>query len=324
VDSTKGEGTTFFVYLQTGDDHLSQMEKVPGNDHQLEGAVSSSYLSEELQFFSTGPDEDTDKDGLALPNHEKAHLLLIVEDNLDLRKYMREILEDQFEVITARDGAEAWEVVQRDLPDLVISDVMMPHMNGLELTAHIKKDLKTCHIPVVLLTAKTSVENKLEGLEAGADSYIPKPFNERHLMIRVRKLLEMRNRINEHYKEHLSFSEIENPVGRMDQRFLDKTAKLIEDHINDQAFGVEELSREIGMSRVHLYRKVKQITGFSVSDYVRSVKLRVAKQLIRNGKMNISEVAYASGFSNPSYFTKCFKSQFNQSPSEYQSQFTKH
>jgi AraC-like DNA-binding protein len=141
-------------------------------------------------------------------------------------------------------------------------------------------------------------------------------------MLRVRKLLEMRKRISDYYRENLSFEVFENPVARMDQRFLDRTAKVIEDHITDHEFGVEELSGEVAMSRVHLYRKIKQITGMSVSEYIRTVKLKLAKDLLRKGEMTIAEVAYASGFASPSYFTKCFKLQFSHSPSDYLTQFT--
>jgi AraC-like DNA-binding protein len=194
---------------------------------------------------------------------------------------------------------------------------MMPLMDGLELTRNIKTDMKTCHIPVILLTAKVSVENKLDGLEAGADSYIPKPFNEKHLQLRVRKLIELRTKFNEHYRDHHTFENLENPIGRLDKRFLDRTASFIMDHILSQEFGVEELSKEIGISRVHLYRKIKQLTGLSVSEYIRAVKLNKSKDLMIKGGMTISEIACASGFASPSYFTKCFKNQYDMAPSDY-------
>ncbi|MFW5645465.1 MAG: response regulator, partial [Bacteroidota bacterium] len=237
--------------------------------------------------------------------------------------YMRDILTNEYEIMTAKDGVEAWEIIQADLPDIVVSDIMMPRMNGLDLTQHIRKEQSTCHIPVILLTARISIENKLEGLEAGADAYIPKPFNESHLLTRIRKLLEMRKLIAEHYREHLTFDIIKEGVDRMDQHFLDRTNSIITQNIGEQDFGVKELSREVGMSRVHLYRKIKQITELSVSEYIRSIKLSYAKNLISKGELTISEVAYEAGFSNPSYFTKSFKNQFHLTPSEYQSQITK-
>lgn len=321
VTSIKGEGTTFFIYLRLGDKHLSEEERVKEGGADLTDLESAQLIAEELQYFTEIAGPSKNEQAIIQGKEKKEHLILVVDDNADLLNYMREILEDQYEVLMARDGREAWEIVRQDLPDIVVSDVMMPHMNGLELTQQIKADQRTCHIPVVLLTAKISIENKLQGLEAGADSYIPKPFNEKHLMIRVRKLLEMRSRIAEHFREHLTFEAVGEPAGRVDQRFLDRTSGIIADHLLDQEFGVEELSREIGMSRVHLYRKIKQITELSVSEYIRSIKLKHAKNLIRKGGKTIAEVAYESGFSNPSYFTKCFRNQFDQSPTEYMAQF---
>jgi len=323
VQSKKDTGTTFSVFLPMGEEHLKEKDKILTNEFSnYPDPHSSNLISEELQYFPTISEADTDENGIVLKDGDKEHLVLIVDDNADLLQYMKDSLVNEYDILTAKDGREAWEMVLHDLPDLVISDVMMPLMDGLELTQQIKKDVKTCHIPVILLTAKISLENKLEGLAAGADSYIPKPFNERHLMLRVRKLLEMKMRVNEYYKENLSFEEVESPVTRMNQRFLDRVAKYIEDHIHNNEFGVEELSIEMGMSRVHLYRKIKQITSMSVSEFMGTVKLKHAKLLIRKGEMSISEVAYASGFSNPSYFAKCFRKQFNQSPSDYLAQFS--
>ncbi|MDF1573394.1 MAG: substrate-binding domain-containing protein [Bacteroidales bacterium] len=321
VSSSKGEGTVFYVCLPLGDAYLKEEEKVLVTDPDHFDLESFQLISEELGYFTELSDPEVSTQAVSTSSTKREYLILIVEDNPDLLNYMREILATNYEVLTAKDGKEAWETVQRDLPDIVVSDVMMPFMDGLELTQHIKGDMRTCHIPVIMLTAKTSIENKLEGLEAGADSYIPKPFNERHLLVRVRKLLEMRKVLGDHFREYLSFEAIENPVGHMDQRFLERTSRSISDHLQDLEFGVEELSREIGMSRVHLYRKIKQITGMSVSEYIRSVKLMHAKGLIRKREMSISEVAYASGFANPSYFTKCFRDQFDQSPSDYLAQF---
>ncbi len=321
VSSRKGEGTIFFVFLPLGEAHLKEEEKVQVTDPDQFDLASFQLISEELRYFTELADPEVSRQVVAATPGKSEYLILIVEDNPDLLQYMREILAINYEVLTAKDGKEAWEIVQRDLPDIVVSDVMMPFMDGLELTQRIKGDVRTCHIPVIMLTARTSIENKLEGLEAGADSYIPKPFNERHLLVRVRKLLEMRKALGDHFREYLSFEAIENPVGHMDQRFLERTSRAITDHLQDLEFGVEELSREIGMSRVHLYRKIKQITGLSVSEYIRSIKLVYAKNLIRKREMSISEVAYASGFANPSYFTKCFRNQFNQSPSDYLAQF---
>jgi signal transduction histidine kinase/DNA-binding response OmpR family regulator/ABC-type xylose transport system substrate-binding protein len=317
VISKKGEGTAFHVFLPLGNEHLKENEIIKdASDYDRPGRQIDT-ISEEFYYTPQISESLADEPDQKTSRSDKHNLILIVEDNEDLLKYMKTSLSHKYEIGVARNGVEAWEIVRKDLPDLVISDVMMPMMDGLELTRNIKTDMKTCHIPVILLTAKVSVENKLDGLEAGADSYIPKPFNEKHLQLRVKKLIELRKKLNEHYRDHHSFENLESPIGRLDKRFLDRSASFIMDNILSQEFGVEELSKEIGISRVHLYRKIKQLTGLSVSEYIRSVKLNKAKALMQNGGMTVSEIAYASGFTSPSYFTKCFKNQYEMSPSDY-------
>jgi signal transduction histidine kinase/DNA-binding response OmpR family regulator len=317
VQSKKDEGTAFHVFLPLGKDHLKDNEILIDTGDYERPQRRIDTISEEFYYTPQISDSVSEDLEHKIPKTEKQHFILLVEDNPDLLKYMKTSLSSKYEILVAKNGAEAWDIVRRDLPDLVISDIMMPVMDGLELTRNIKTDMKTCHIPVILLTAKVSVENKLDGLEAGADSYIPKPFNEKHLQLRVKKLIELRSKMNDHYRDHHSFENFENPIGRLDKRFLDRTASVIEDNILSQEFGVEELSKEIGISRVHLYRKIKQLTGLSVSEYVRAVKLNKARGLMGRGGMSISEIAYTSGFTSPSYFTKCFKNQYDISPSEY-------
>ena len=205
----------------------------------------------------------------------------------------------------------------KEEPDLIISDVMMPEMDGLELTRLLKTDIKTCHIPIILLTAKAELEHKLEGLEEGADSYIPKPFNSKHLQIRVKKLLELRSKIREHYKISLDFREDFGNLSRMDRKFINELTRIIEQNIGKEDLSVDELGQRAGMSRVHLYRKIKKLTDMSVSEFANSVKLRRSLELLKNSGKSIAEIAYESGFSSPSYFTRCFKDQFKMSPSEF-------
>jgi YesN/AraC family two-component response regulator len=207
--------------------------------------------------------------------------------------------------------------VEENEPDLIISDVMMPKMDGLELTKRLKSNIKTCHIPIILLTAKVSLEQKLEGLEEGADSYIPKPFNKQHLLIRIRKLLEQRSKVREHYKHHLNFIDEEENLNRLDKKFLAKIIDIVEENLNNDQLSVEGLGEKMGLSRVHLYRKVKKLTDMSVSEFVTSVKLKKSLNLLVNSGKTIAEIAYGVGFTSPSYFSRCFKEQFNLSPSEY-------
>jgi signal transduction histidine kinase/DNA-binding response OmpR family regulator len=317
VVSKKGEGTAFHVFLPLGNGHLKENEIIRDTGDYDQTGRQIDTISEELYYTPQISDLLTEEHEHKAAKTSKQNFILIVEDNEDLLKYMKSSLSQKYEILVAKNGVEAWEIVRKDLPDLVISDVMMPMMDGLELTRNIKTDIKTCHIPVILLTAKVSVENKLDGLEAGADSYIPKPFNEKHLQLRVKKLIELRKKLNEHYRDHHTFDNLDNPIGRLDKRFLDRTASVIMDNILSREFGVEELSKEIGISRVHLYRKIKQVTGLSVSEYIRAVKLNKSKELMNKGGLTISEVAYASGFTSPSYFTKCFKNQYDMAPSDY-------
>ncbi|MBK6965246.1 MAG: DNA-binding response regulator [Bacteroidales bacterium] len=208
-------------------------------------------------------------------------------------------------------------------PDLIISDVMMPVMDGLEFARKLKTDIRTCHIPLILLTARTSYDQKIEGLETGADSYIPKPFNEKHLRVRVRSLIEGRQKIRKHYQsDPLSSFTSENRISQLDANFLRKCNAIVEKHLTESEYSVEQLSAEIGLSRVHVYRKIKHLTGLSVSEFVRNIKLKKAAVLMLDSGKSVSEIAYDIGFSSPSYFSKCFKDLFKMSPSEYLQQKT--
>lgn len=241
----------------------------------------------------------------------------MVEDEIDVRTYVKESLQDYYQILEAENGKDALVIIQEDEPDLIVSDIMMPVMDGLELTRAIKSDLKTCHIPIILLTAKASQEQKFEGLEEGADSYIPKPFISKHLQIRVKKLLQLRKKMHERYKGQLIIEDDDQQLSQFDKKFLNKISNIVETHLEKEELSVEELSQMVGLSRVHVYRKIKKLTGMSVSEFVRSVKLKLSLNLIKTSGKSISEIAYEVGFSSPSYFTKSFKEQFGMSPSDY-------
>jgi YesN/AraC family two-component response regulator len=244
-------------------------------------------------------------------------VILVVEDIADVREFIRMSLGNQYQILEATNGKEGLSKILEDEPDLIISDVMMPEMDGLELTRRLKSDLKTCHIPVILLTAKAAMEHKLEGLEEGADSYIPKPFNSSHLQVRVKKLLELRMKIREHYRGMPDAQEEETGINRLDKKFLNKLTLIIEENLNKEDISVDELGQKIGISRVHLYRKIKKLTDMSVSEFVIMVKLKKSLELLRNSGKTIAEIAFEVGFSSPSYYTRCFREQFKMSPTEY-------
>jgi YesN/AraC family two-component response regulator len=219
--------------------------------------------------------------------------------------------------VEAVDGEEGLQMAQNEMPDLIISDIMMPKMDGIQFCKAIKTNLTTCHIPVILLTARTSVENRIEGLETGADSYIPKPFHPQHLRIRVKKLIELRQTLISKFSKTVGFEAKEMTLTSADERFLQKAIELVKENISNPNLNIEEMGTELGMSRVHLYRKLKALTNQTPSEFVRTIRLKQAAYLLAQNKANVSEIAYIVGFSSHQYFTNCFQNYFNMSPKEY-------
>ncbi len=309
--SIEGEKTTFTVRIPLGDAHLNQDEKLADESQKPlihdQLVFNKIYLKDEITDGKTDKKSDT----------SDRQIVLLVEDDNEVRSYVKECLQETYEIMEAPNGKVALKLIEEEEPDIVVSDIMMPEMDGLELTHQLKNDLKTCHIPVILLTAKSSLEQRLEGLEEGADSYIPKPFSKEHLQIRIKKLLELRKKIHDRYKGQHFIEEEVDDISRLDKKFLHKIAKIVEENLQKDEFTVEELSDLVGLSRVQIYRKVKKLTGMSVSEYVRLIKLKAALEQIKLSGKTMSEIAYEVGFSSPSYFAQCFKKQFGVSPSDY-------
>ena len=266
-----------------------------------------------------GDEEDKEMKEEAREETERKNfpLLLIVDDNEDFRIFMRYSLELQYRVKLAVNGKEAWEMMQEELPDLVISDVMMPQMDGNELCRLIKQDKRTAHIPVILLTARQNTEAKLEGLQTGADDYVTKPFNMTILVLRIRKLIELR-RYHRVTQGMIDPAPSEIVITSLDEKLIEKAIKYVEDNMSRTELSVEELSRELGMSRVHLYKKLLQITGKTPIEFIRVIRLKRAAQLLRESQLHVSEVAFEVGFNNPKYFSRYFKDEFGVLPSVYQ------
>lgn len=244
-------------------------------------------------------------------------LLLVVDDNDDFRIFMRYSLELQYRVKLAVDGQEAWDMIQEEIPDLVISDVMMPRMDGNELCRLIKQDKRTAHIPVILLTARQNTESKLEGLQTGADDYVTKPFNVDVLVLRIRKLIEL-SRFHRSNSGMIDPAPSDIVITSLDEKLIEKAIKYVEQNISRTELSVEELSRELGMSRVHLYKRLLQITGKTPIEFIRVIRLKRAAQLLRESQLHVSEVAFEVGFNNPKYFSRYFKDEFGVLPSVYQ------
>ena len=254
-----------------------------------------------------GDEEDKEMKEEAREEMERKNfpLLLIVDDNEDFRIFMRYSLELQYRVKLAVNGKEAWEMMQEELPDLVISDVMMPQMDGNELCRLIKQDKRTAHIPVILLTARQNTEAKLEGLQTGADDYVTKPFNMTILVLRIRKLIEL-SRYHRVTQGMIDPAPSEIVITSLDEKLIEKAIKYVEDNMSRTELSVEELSRELGMSRVHLYKKLFQITGKTPIEFIRVIRLKRAAQLLRESQLHVSEVAFEVGFNNPKYFSRYF------------------
>lgn len=244
-------------------------------------------------------------------------LLLLVEDNPEIRECLRTILHNEYAIIEASNGEEALELTMKHLPDLIVSDIAMPLMDGIEFTLKVKKDERTDHIPIILLTARGAMEHHVEGIESGADDYITKPFQSQILQLKIRNLLSTREKLREKYHKIITLEpqsiEIEDP----ENKFLGKLMNILEKNLNDPEFNVARLTKEIGMSRPVLFRKVKILTGLSVIDLIRTTRLKKAEMLLKQRKMSISEVAFSVGFNDPKHFSKSFRSQFGKTPTEY-------
>ena len=248
---------------------------------------------------------------------EHADTILIVEDNDDLRNFVAATLRDRFKTITAKDGEEGLAIAIEEIPDLVISDVMMPNLDGVSLTDKIKSDERTCHVPVVLLTAKADIRSKIEGLQKGADDYLSKPFSTEELKVRVTNLIEQRKKLAAKYSA-AHFTAVTAPKEpSLDDKFIARARKIVEDNIGDSAFGVEKMADKIHLSRTQLFRKLKAISGMSPNEFINEIRLQKAAELILSKADTLTQISYSVGFNEQSYFAKRFRKKFGVNPSEY-------
>jgi signal transduction histidine kinase/DNA-binding response OmpR family regulator len=306
VESAPNKGTHFTISLPLGARHLKEPEKV-----KLPPIVTASKPS-------IIPTEVSDHKTTTSPNPPNTPIVLIVEDNADIRQYISETLEGDYQIITAANGKIGVETAKKQVPDLIISDVMMPEMDGTMLTKQLKTESSTSHIPIILLTARAERADKLLGLKTGADDYLVKPFDKIELQQRVHNLIQQRKLLREKYSQSIYISqspkaeENTNP----EDRFIQKVISIIENNMEDESFGVEELSQALFLSRFQLHRKIKALTNKSISVFIRSIRLQHAKSLLENGKGNVSEIAFRLGFNSVAYFSKCFNDEFGLSPSK--------
>lgn len=309
VESNEGEGTRFFISLpaaQPGYDPAKDREARPVAEREL---VDDSYVPEDINAkeaadrITNAEDFDADRP-----------LVLIIDDNNGMRAYLRSILKDRYNVSEAADGRQGLEKARREVPKLIVCDVMMPVMDGLEFTRQLKEDIATSHIPVVLLTARSLPEQREKGYETGADSYLTKPFSGQVLLSRIDNLLRSRTLLRSLFSGDKAEAAEEERLCSQDKTFVTRLREIIQQHLADSDFSVERLGEEIGLSRVQLYRKVKVLTGKTPVELLRRARLMKARTMVTTTDRSIAEIAYATGFTSPSYFNKCFKDEFGVSP----------
>ena len=317
VTSELGKGTQFTVSLPLELIHPKQSEMVDKLTEEHHSA-SNGKPEQRLEPASASADASSQVESIT---DFPAPLVLIVEDNDDLRRFLRQSLSDDenlaCRVIEASNGLEGYQLAMDHIPDLVVSDIMMPKMDGIEFCRLLKRDKKTDHIPVILLTAKASGESRIEGLETGADDYLTKPFEAAELLVRIKNLIEGRKKLRERFSREITLQPASISITSMDEKLLQHVMQIVEEHMSDSNFGVEAFCREAGMSRTQLHRKLKALTDQSAGDFIRIMRLKRAAELLANQVGSIAEVAFMVGFNDPSYFTKCFQKQFGKTPSEF-------
>lgn len=299
VESMPGEGATFFIRIPIRHEGAEILE-----------SRDAAEFTERFQDVYRAADTSLEEATSSVTESDRP-TILVVDDNSDLREFIGTLLQGEYRIIKASDGKEALDKATRELPDLVVSDVMMPVMDGLELCKALKGQFSTSHIPVILLTAKSLEEQRAEGYDYGADAYISKPFSEKVLLSRIGNLLKSRILLKEHYLETG-----ESASRPQENDFLSRFRAKVQEHISDENLSVEQIGSEIGLSRVQLYRKVKALTGYSPVELVRITRLKAAAEMLKTTDKTISEIAYAVGFGTPSYFSKCFKELFGRQPGE--------
>ena len=303
--SVEGKGSTFSINIPV----------------RQEGAVSKQPTEKVEQLVEPSaikeiPNQTRHIDELVQPHQTDKPEVLIIDDNIDIRTYLRSVLSEKYNVSEASDGKVGLELARKIVPDIVLSDIMMPVMDGLEFCQQLKTDKAISHIPVILLTARSLDEQRAEGYEHGADAYISKPFSLRLLLSRIDNLIESRKKLNQTWSKGVEDDEIGNLSNEIDKSFLKQLRKIIQENLSNSDLSVEQIGDEIGLSRVQLYRKVKALTGYSPVEMLRKARLMRARHLLQTTDKSVSEVAYAVGFSTPSYFSKCYKEEFDLQPAQ--------
>ena len=321
VNSVEAEGTEFVIRLPVEKDYLKPVETggppVPAGKETVGGDIAAHHtfmqqlereeahqMSEELIDIETGC--------------QGREIVLVVEDNRDMLALIIALLKKYYSVVAAENGREGINIAKKMIPDIIISDIIMPEVDGIELCRVLKKDIDTSHIPIILLTARAGEKDVIWGLEAGADDYITKPFHVEVMLTRVKNLLDLRRRLQEKIERRMRLQPEEISLSELEKRFLDKIQTLIEENLSDPDFGVDRLAAALDNSRPTLYRKIMALTGQPPNKFIQAYRLKRSVDLLKSHYGNITEVAFKVGFSSSAYFSKCFKDTFQRSPSDFQ------
>lgn len=301
VESDEKQGTVFTVDLPVQSCEFASCGQSPA---AIPETPNNGAILAVVEEDEPGEEYDSSKPSV-----------LVIDDNEDIRSYVHGLLHSEYTVIEAADGSEGIRKAMKYVPDLIISDVMMPGIDGIECCRRLKSELQTCHIPVILLTACSLDEQRIQGYDGGADSYISKPFSSQLLMARVRNLIDSHRRLKQFFGDRQTLAK--EDVCDMDKDFVERFKALIEAKMGDSSLNVEDLGKDMGLSRVQLYRKIKSLTNYSPNELLRIARLKKAASLLASSDMTVAEIGYEVGFSSPSYFTKCYKEQFGESPTDF-------
>lgn len=322
LESAEGVGSTFTISLPTGKDAYKAEEMATEADKENELPIHSSNPAEML-IMDTDARETAKTEGEMTEenteetNRKKRESILIVEDNNDIRHYLSNELRQSYLTLEAGNGEEALNILKEHEIDLILTDVMMPVMDGLKLCKHIKQNLYTCHIPIIMLSAKADLKEQLEGLQMGADDYIPKPFSMTLITAKIRNLFRTRHRAIEHYSNSMEIEPEKVALNPIDEELLKKAVEIVEKHMDDVEFSTDEFAREMFMSRSNLHLKMKALTGESTNEFIRKIRFNKACKLLKEGRYTVSEISTMVGYNTPSYFATSFKKYFGCLPSEY-------
>ena len=287
-------------------------------EEMTSNGINPSVLYENEKVYTTDLEmEAASKNELKGVKYEKEYSILIIEDNDDLRSFMTSKLSDDYELLEADNGQSALQQAFDNVPDLIICDVVIPGKDGMALINIYKTDIRTSHIPIILLTAKTAIEQQIEGMRNMADVYMTKPFNVQFLKQTIKSLLTNRTKLKEHFTGEFSSNLKSQTVGKIDRKFISEFTSFIESNLSNEELNVEDICRKIGISRVQLYRKVKALMNINVNEYILNTRLQKAKYLLQHEELTIGEISYKVGFSSPAYFSTVFKSKFGVTPKAF-------